>query len=69
MARIKSDKAGTIKLKTPGLLKRREKEILDTWMKNQIANITLRLDLISKGNLETQSKIWRILKPRSINQL
>jgi len=56
MARIKSDKAGTIKLKTPGLLKRREKEILDTWMKNQIANITLRLDLISKGNLETQSK-------------
>jgi len=56
MARIKSDKAGTIKLKTPELLKRREKEILDTWIKNQMANITLRLDLISKGDLETQSK-------------
>jgi len=56
MARIKSDKAGTTKLQTPELLKRKEKEILDTWMKNQIANITLHLDLISKEDLETQSK-------------
>jgi rsbT co-antagonist protein RsbR len=56
MARIKSDKAGTIKLQTPELLKRKEKGILDTWMKNQLTNITLRLDLISKEDLETQSK-------------
>jgi rsbT co-antagonist protein RsbR len=56
MARIKSNKAGAKKLQTLELLKRREKEILDTWMKNQMANVTLRLDLISKKDLEAQSK-------------
>lgn len=43
-------------LQTPKLLINKEREILDTWMENQMANITLRADLINKEDLEKQSK-------------
>ena len=42
-------------LMTAEMLRVREKEVLKTWIDNQLANITLRLDLISKEDLEKQS--------------
>ncbi len=41
---------------TPDMLKKQEQGILQAWIKNQLANITLRLDLISKEDLEKQSR-------------
>jgi len=52
----KANKGGRILLQTPELLFKREKEVLDTWMKNQIANITLHPELINKEDLAKQSK-------------
>jgi len=46
-------KAGV--LSTAEMLIKKEKEILGTWTENQMANITLRADLISKENLEKES--------------
>jgi len=43
-------------LLTPALLKRREKDVLDSWMKNQLADCALRPDLVSKEDLKAQSK-------------
>ena len=42
-------------LNTAELLIKKEKEILGTWIENQMANITLRADLISKEALEKES--------------
>jgi rsbT co-antagonist protein RsbR len=52
----KENKEGRIALKTPELLLKRERDIMDTWMKNQLANITLRPDFINKEDLEKQSR-------------
>jgi rsbT co-antagonist protein RsbR len=52
----KANKEGHILLQIPELLFKREREVLDTWMKNQMDNITLRPELINKGDLEKQSK-------------
>jgi hypothetical protein len=76
----KANKEGRILLQTPELLFKKEKGILDTWMKNQMANITLRPGLISKEDLEKQSKEFltaftkaistgNVEEPRSINRL
>ena len=52
----KANKEGRIALKTPELLLKRERDIIDAWMKNQLANITLRPDLMNKEDLEKQSR-------------
>ena len=52
----KANKEGRIMLQTPGLLLKRERDIMDAWMKNQLANITLRPDFINKEDLEKQSR-------------
>lgn len=56
MARTKKDKTGAAGMQTAEMLRKKEKEILKVWMENQLANITLHLDLINKGDLEEQSK-------------
>jgi len=38
------------------LLEKKEKEILSVWIEQQLANVTLRLDLMSKEDLEKQSQ-------------
>ena len=40
----------------PQVLERREAEILDRWMKEQLAAVTARRDLMSEGQLREQSK-------------
>lgn len=52
----KANKEGRLVLQTPELLFKREREVLDTWMKNQMDNITLRPELINKEELAKQSK-------------
>ena len=50
----KANKEGRIMLQTPELLLKRERDIIDAWMKNQLANVTLRPDLMNKEDLEKQ---------------
>jgi len=52
----KANKEGRTMLQTPELLAKREVNILNTWMKNQLASVTLRPDLINKKDLEKQSR-------------
>ena len=52
----KANKEGRMLLQTPELLFKRKKDILDTWMKNQMANISLRPEFINKEDLEKQSR-------------
>ena len=40
----------------PQVLERREAEILDRWMKEQLGAATARRDLMSEGQLREQSK-------------
>jgi rsbT co-antagonist protein RsbR len=44
------------KRSTLGLLKDKEEEVFKAWMEKQLASATLRLDRISKGDLEKQSR-------------
>lgn len=38
------------------MLEKKKQEILQIWMEQQLANVTLRLDLVSKADLEKQSQ-------------
>lgn len=55
MANQKKNKETREGLITSEMLRNREKEVLKTWIDNQLANITLRLDLLSKEDMEKQS--------------
>jgi rsbT co-antagonist protein RsbR len=44
------------KLKTPELLKKKQDKILEKWIENQMTEFSSRLDLISREDLEEQSK-------------
>jgi len=43
---------------TAEMVSKKEKEIVKVWLKNQMENITLRMDLISEENLEKESKLF-----------
>lgn len=51
----KDEPLGEVARNVVEFLKKNEKEILNTWITNQLKSITLRLDLISNEELETQS--------------
>jgi len=63
----KTNKEGRILLQTPELLFKRKKEVLDTWMKNQMDNITLRPELINKEDLAKQSKEFLTIFTKAIS--
>ena len=52
----KANKESPSIFKIPELLLKRKSDILDAWMKNQLANVTLRPELINKKDLKTESK-------------
>jgi len=56
MGETKKEKTEPMRFQTPEMLKRKEKDILKIWMEKQLANTTLRLDLINQKNLEIQSR-------------
>lgn len=51
-------KGKAVELQTPEMVTKKEKEIVKAWMENQVANITLRLDLINKDDLEKESVLF-----------
>ncbi|MEA2086906.1 MAG: STAS domain-containing protein [Candidatus Caldatribacteriota bacterium] len=56
MAKSKNSKVIAEQLQTPRMLKKREKEVLKVWMEKQLSSPTLRLDLLSKEDLEKESE-------------
>jgi len=56
MAKQKNNKVITEELQTPRMFEKREEEILKVWMDKQLSSLTLRLDLLSKEDLEEESK-------------
>jgi len=56
MAKQKNSKVTAEELHTPQMLKKKEKEILKVWMDKQLSLLTLRLDLLSKEDLEEESE-------------
>lgn len=54
----KENKEGRILLQTPELLINKEREILDSWMENQMANITLEGKKYKTENFK--ETIWKL---------
>jgi len=51
-------KGKAVELQTPEMVTKKEKELIKAWMENQMANITLRLDLVNKDDLEKESVLF-----------
>ncbi len=49
----------------PAILKTHEKELLAEWMKQQLAALTLRSDLLKEADLREQSRTFLDLRPGS----
>jgi rsbT co-antagonist protein RsbR len=56
MAKQNKKDAASVQLRTPQMIKKKEKEILKGWLDKRLTNLNLRLDLINSDDLKKESK-------------